>query len=385
MAPSVNRRHFLGGAAGLSASLLLGGCAARAQASGAFPRQFVWSTYGIGTGTYNDMASLANVLTRNEDVPVRIITSDTGVGRIAPLINGTAQYSRAADEYFYAFEGEDEFATELWGPQPIRQVWAPPTYAGILVMADSGIETVSDLAGRRFPDLVASTALNRKLAAILDYGGLTTQDVTSVRIAYSEQADALRTGQIEALYQNVTSPSMTELASEYDVRWLDLGGEDDSRYASWAELAPTTRPRETGQGATLSEENRVTVMEYSLPITTTPDRSFDEVLELMRAIDRNFPDFGGTTLDSVNFAPDRVLLDPLMVPLHDGAVAYFTETGRWTPDLENRNRALLGREELMKDAWPDFFEAHSADDRISETWKAWKRENLPPLPAMSPS
>lgn len=376
----LSRRSFLSGTTALAALSTLAACHTPPVGSGAMPRQLVWSTYSVGTGTYNDLAAIANTLTQQKDIAVRLMTSETGIGRLAPLITETAHYARAGDEYYYAFEGDDEFASPQWGPQRLRQVWAPPGNYGVLVREDSGIETVADLEGARYPKLIASTSMNRKLEAILNYGGLTSDDVTLVEVSYGEQLEALRTGQIDALYHNVVGANVEELASEYPVRWLDLGGEDDSRYETWSELAPMVRPGEFTDGAGLAEGESAVNMQYSIPLTTLAERNDDEVHMLASAIHENFEHFKDVTPDASQFAADKVLLDPMVVPFHDGAIQFFREMGRWTPDMEARNAALVEREDAMIEKWPQFLADYEGSDQLALRWREWKQENLPELP-----
>lgn len=381
MTAQITRRSFLSVASSLAALTAVSGCTTSAVGTTGLPRQLVWSTYGVGTGTYNDLAAVANTLTSGMGVQVRLMTSTTGIGRLAPMNNGTADYARAGDEYYYAFEGDDEYASVHWGPQPIRQVWAPPGNYGVLVLADSGIKTVGDLEGRRYPRLVASTSMNRKLEAILNYGGLTGDDVEMVDLTYSEQIDALRTGQVDALYQNVVGSNIEELVSQEDVRWLDLGGDDASRYETWEELAPMVKPGEF-TGAGMEDGETAVNMQYSIPLTTLANRDEGEVAALVRGIAEHFEDFRDATPDADKFAPDTVLLEPMVVPFHQASVNYFREIGRWTDRHQARQDALLEREKLLVEAWPGFWDEHSGDDDIARRWKEFKRENLPELPQL---
>ncbi|WP_235840401.1 hypothetical protein [Corynebacterium yudongzhengii] len=110
---------FLKSAGALGVLSALSGCArTTVPADSALPQQSVWVTYPAGTGTYNDIAAIANTVTAESGVRVRLMTGDTGIARMGPLISGTAQYSRAGDEYFYAFEGDDEYASQVWAPSP---------------------------------------------------------------------------------------------------------------------------------------------------------------------------------------------------------------------------------------------------------------------------
>src|SRR5690606_27595532 len=136
-------------AATVSGALVLSGCTATNSVVGGLPDPLVLTTYGTSTGTYADLAAVADrvsvdtgalvrprsatptgtyaglaaVADRAPVAPgarVRIITSDTSVGRLAALRSGAAQVGRLGDEYIFGFEGVNEFANPDWGPQDIR-------------------------------------------------------------------------------------------------------------------------------------------------------------------------------------------------------------------------------------------------------------------------
>ncbi|ALU38772.1 TRAP ABC transporter substrate-binding protein [Kocuria flava] len=365
---------------GAAAALGLSGCTpatsddGRAGANG-LPQQLVWSTYNVGTGTYNDLAAVANALTGEEGVQVRLMTADTGIGRLAPLVNGTVDYSRAGDEYYYAYEGLYEFASPEWGPQDLRMVWAPLGNYGLLVREDSGIDSYEDLEGKRFPVLTASTSINNKMEGFLNYGGLTWDDVEQVPISYGEQIAGLESGQIDALYQNVVGSNIEELASTHDVTWLSLDDPDPARYGTWDELMPMVTVGEVTGGAGMAEGESARVLEYTIPLTTTGERDADEVHHLVRAIVENYEHYAGTTPDAEQFHLEKVLKEPLVVPFHEGTVRYFEERGVWTEELERKNQELIERGERMREAWPGVVEASGEED-LAANWEAWKATEL---------
>lgn len=258
-------------------------------------------------------------------------------------------------------------------------MWTPPGNYGVLVRRDSGIEKVADLKGRAYPNLTASTSMNRKLEAILNYGGLTGADVTKVPVSYGEQIAALKAGRIEAMYQNVVGSNVEELASQYPVRWLDLGGGDPRRYATWETLAPMVRPGEFSGAAGMSPGEKAVNMQYTIPLTARADTPAAQVLALCRALQADFPHFRAATPDAKRFDPKALLMEPLVVPFHDGAVTYLREIGRWTPALQRRNAALVDRERRMAQGWPGVRDGNPPEP-LGTAWAAWKKTNLPPLP-----
>lgn len=58
----------------------------------------VVSTYGTGTATYADMAAVANAIANTNDIRTRIMTSGTAIGRLLPLKEGMATFSRTGDD-----------------------------------------------------------------------------------------------------------------------------------------------------------------------------------------------------------------------------------------------------------------------------------------------
>lgn len=379
-----SRRRFLQGlgATGFLAALTSCTGVPEVRVKG-LPSQSVWVTYPTGTGTYNDVAAIANMVTDRSGMRVRLMTSNNGIGRLGPVISGTAQYARTGDEYFYAFNADDEYASENWGPQKIRQIWAPVGNYGVLVRKDSGIRGVSDLKGKKYPRLISSTSMNRKLEAILHFGGLTVDDVEWVDIAYSEQAEAMKTGQIDAMYQNVVGATIEELNTEYPIHWLDLGGGTPEQYSTWEELAPNVIPGEFSNAVGQKPGETCTNMQYSIPIVTTSDQPKEEVAAIIDLLVKHYGDYKDSTADAHRFSDEKVLLTPMVVPFHEASVEHFKKIDRWSPDLQRRQDALLEHERLLHEAWPGFWEENKKADNPAALWKEWKKKNLPPLPPVN--
>src|SRR5690625_1274121 len=83
-----------------------------AEGESGLPQHMVWSVYSTGAGTYADMAAIAEVFTKEYGSNIRLLPSDTGIGRMAPIRDGAAEIGRVGEEYIYAFEGDLDFATE---------------------------------------------------------------------------------------------------------------------------------------------------------------------------------------------------------------------------------------------------------------------------------
>lgn len=383
MALTLNRRQFLQGLALAGSAAVLGACAQPAASRVAgLPPRMVWSTYTVGSGTYNDVAALASMITTRSGSQVRLMTGDTGIGRIAPLVSGVADYARVGDESLYSFEGDYEFTSEAWGPQPVRQLWTPPGSYGMAVLKDSGINTVEDLRGKKLPYMMGMEPTNRKVDAIVQLGEMTLDDVTLVPIAFSEQPEALKTGHLDAIYANTVGAGIEELQTRYPVRWLDFSDATPEQERTWAELIPLGRIGETSGAVGLGPGESVNVMQFSLALLTRSDVPTEEVYAVTSLIHKHFDDYKDSTPDSKYFAIEEILLEPLVVPFHEGVIRLLNENNLWTPALDRRQQALIERESLMQAEWPNFWDRHKDSEDPSTAWRTWKQENLPELPPL---
>lgn len=352
-----------------------GGGSAAGGEGGGLPDQLVWSTYGTGTATYADLAAVANAVTNAEGTQIRIITSDTAVGRLTPVVQGQADMARTGDEYIFAYEGDYDFASEDWGPQDVRVVWAPVAPHGLLVKEDSGIESFEDLRGRRFPRITANPSVNNKLEAFLAYGGLTWDDVEVVEVGYSEQPDALRQGEIDVLFQQVYGSSLFELESSTPVRWLSMDDDSAEKVEAVAEIAPSVTIGEFTGAPGQEEGETARGMLYTVPLMTYADTEASVVEATARAIDENYDAYKDTTATTDQWNAENALTMPSEVPFHEGTVAYLEEIGEWSEEAEERNQALLERGEALRAGWEEFLATDPSGD-LGEAWNAWKDENI---------
>jgi TRAP transporter TAXI family solute receptor len=342
------------------------------------PDQIVFSTYGTGTSTYADLAAVSEGITSGTGTSIRIITSDTAIGRLTPVREGQADMHRAGDEVTYAFEGDYDFASEEWGPQDLRYVWAPTAPHALAVKESAGIDTYADLKGKRIPDITANPSVNNKIEAFLAYGGLTFDDVTLVEMSYSEQPDALKNGEIDALFQQVYGASLFELDSAVPIKWLSMEGEDQARLDAVAEISPSTEVKEFTGGAGQENEGPTQGLWYPAPIASyTESASEDLAYFTVKAINDTYEEYKDSTQTTSlwNAESGSVLLEPREVPFHEGTVRYLEEEGLWTEEAEERNNELLERGEAMRAGWEEFI-AEADKDNLAEEWTAWKEANL---------
>ncbi|WP_029090516.1 TAXI family TRAP transporter solute-binding subunit [Brevibacterium album] len=343
---------------------------------GPLPDTYAISTYGTGTSTYADTSAVAEALTNSEGASIRVVPSDTAIGRVSPLRDGQALFSRGGDEYIYAFEAEYDFAVPDWGPQDVRMTWAPTAPHSLMAMSDSGIETFADLEGKRVPWATANPSVQNKMTAFLAYAGLTWDDVEAVDISYGDQADGLRNGQIDVVYQQVYGSSLYELDSQHDVQWLDLDAGDEEAVERMIEVAPSTYVDTFTGGPAQAEGEETEALFYTVPVITYADTSVEAVHDLATQLHENFDAYKDVTPTTDGWGIDAIQSEPTQVPFHDGLVQFLDEQGVWTEEAEARNQELIERQEQLQAEWDAYLEATEESEVGHESWIEWKDENL---------
>ena len=215
-----------------------------------------------------------------------------------------------------------------------------PLLDNFLVRADSGIETIEDLAGRRVITAVRSNvALERWHLAVLETGGLGPGDIDAVsvgslpdgiRMLTEGRTDAAPIGLDTALVQqaDATIPG--------GVRFVGLGA-DESRLL---ESVPGARV-DIADSSSVGIPAPTRVARFDTYLNSGPHVSDEDAYLIVKTIHEQWE----------TLREDYSLLSPITAdmiapadsphPYHPGAVRYWREAGLWTDAHEsNQTRTL---------------------------------------------
>lgn len=344
------------------------------------PDQMVWSVYDVGSGGYTEATAIANEISKSYGTQIRLLPSSGGVGRMQPMKNGMAGIGRLGDEYQFAFEGNDEFATQEWGPQDVRVAWAPFSYLGFVTLEKSGIKIIADLEGKKVPYITGNQSVNIKAEAALAFAGLTWDDVEKTELSdYGGQADAMKNGQIDVSFMNPTASVLIELDSMDDIAWIEMPADDTEGWKRVQEIAPWVLPSDMDNGAGMSAENPITIMGYGYPAVAYADQSAETVYAYVKAMDETYDDWKDAAANLHNWHKENILVEPYGVPVHEGTIKFLEEEGMWTEEYQKKNDELVERSKKLKEAWEQTVKS-AKDEGISkeefpEYWTA-KKEAL---------
>lgn len=185
------------------------------------------ATGNTGGVYYTLGGGLAQLISDN--TPLKASAAETGasVQNIQQLVAGDYDVAFAlADSAADAVEGKAAFEGKPQDIAALARIY--PNYTQVVVRADSGINSVADMKGKRIstgsPKSGTEVIANRLLQA----AGLSASDVSAQRLALRPTVDQMKSGQIDGLFWSggLPTPELTDLTTSLgdDVRFIDISG-----------------------------------------------------------------------------------------------------------------------------------------------------------------
>ena len=344
-----------------------------AQSGIELPRTMAWSAYPTGTGGYSQAVALGNILQRTYGVNLRVIPGRNDVSRLATLRAGRVHFSAGGSEAVYAQEGILNFASKIWGPQPVRALlsnFSDSCSFTFATAADANIFGVADLKGKRVTFVQGAPSLNNATAALLSYANLTWDDVTRVEVGgYNASIDAILNNRADAAGG----------ASPRGLRFPALPHDDAEAIARVRQRLPWYVPHIAFEGPTLPAEG-LEVFTSAYPLLVGLDTSEEAmVYSTVKIMHRHYEEYKDSAPGAMGWTFARQKLEQAFLPFHEGAIRYFKESGEWTPAAAAQNAKNLHRQAILKQAWDAFVPAAPDDYRDFE--KAWLVARLTALEA----
>jgi TRAP transporter TAXI family solute receptor len=345
------------------------------------PSKLTWTAYGTTASGYAQSVAIGNALKKAYGTTVRVIPGKNDVSRMAPLRDGKADFCACGIAAYFGQEGVFLFASNEWGPQPLRVI-ATAIGANNLAVGtakDANIKTMADLKGKRISWVRAGDALNWNVAANLAFAGLTWDDVTKVEVSgFKASVDAIINGQSDAAFMSTVTPHAKRLAaSPRGLFWPELPHDDSAGWARMNAAHPVNQKNVATKGAEISDKSPHNGAAYAYPILiTNNDTSADTAYSLAKAIIAQYDNFKGAAPGAAGWALANQNVMWAM-PYHDGAIAYYKEAGIWNDAAQKHNDMLVKRQKLMQAAWAALPNRTSlSKEDLKKNWMAARAATL---------
>src|SRR3546814_20009444 len=108
-----------------------------------------------------------------------------------------------------------------------------------------------------------------------------------------------------------------------------------------------------------------------------PFTPLDQNYNLTKARVKYYDAYKDSAPGAYGWAIDRQRFTEGLLPYNDGAIRYYKEIGRWTPEAQARHDANLARRKLLKDTWDAFVkDAPTADGEFQREWMQLRYDTL---------
>ena len=200
------------------------------------------------------------------------------------------------------------------------------------IVAKSSITSIEDLKGKTVSvgDAGSGTEFNAK--QVLAAYGISFDDIDVVNLGFSDSADALKNGQVDAFFGVSGSPAtyITDLAATNDFNLLEIDDEHaDALKEEYGFYVPETVP-----GGTYScVKDDVQTLAVKAVIVADASLSDDTVYELVKGLFDCKDSLAEAHAKGALLSMDTIL-NGVSTPLHAGAVRYFEEMGLDISDYE---------------------------------------------------
>lgn len=321
------KRHAFSAAAFTGAIL---GAAMFASPAMAQEEKFITIGTGGQTGVYYVVGqSVCRLVNRLEDANIKCNAPSTGgsVANINGIKSGELDMGVVqSDVQYQAYNGTGNFEGDAYEDlRAVFRVHGEPLT--LLARADSGIETLDDLEGKRVNIGNPGSGQRNTMEVVMDAKGW-TEDTFALasQLDAAEQAAALADNNVDAMVYVVGHPngSIQEATTTVDSRLIPLTGEAiDGIVEEHSYYSKSVIPGGLYKG----NDEDVETFGVAATFVSTAQADEEVVYQTVKAIFDNFDRFKRLHPAFENLDPQEMVSSGLSAPLHEGAARYYREQG----------------------------------------------------------
>jgi TRAP transporter TAXI family solute receptor len=228
-------------------------------------------------------------------------------------------------ELYKAYNGKGAFEGEPDTDSVVVMMYAS-WHTHIVTLADSGINSVYDLKGKRVGVGPPGSGTEINMRAILAGYDMTFDDIKPEFLSFAEQVSALKDGTIEAGAMMLVPPGAgaMDLASTHDMKLISIEDENMKKILEQnPDFDAGILPGGTYRGV---DVDTATIVNFG-HIITHKDMPEDLIYNVVKALweNKSYMDEGASSFKFITI--EDAATKTLGVPLHPGAEKYFKEVG----------------------------------------------------------
>ncbi|MBU9711456.1 TAXI family TRAP transporter solute-binding subunit [Evansella tamaricis] len=199
-----------------------------------------------------------------------------------------------------------------------------PEVMQIVTPADSGIETIADLAGKNVAIGPPGSGTQAAARLILEAYGLSDDDYNAFEEGFGDAAGRIQDGSLDASFGLLGLPagSIDELALQRDIRMISITPEGLSYIEANSGYGALTIPADSYDFLT---EDVQAITAYAILVGSTDVIDEDLGYAITKALFENRSEISHA--QGAHLTKENALLGSDGLPLHPGAEKYFKEAG----------------------------------------------------------
>ncbi len=299
------------------------------QSAQAAERQFVSIAAGWVTGAYYPMAGAISRIAFNnlseENIKVTAESSGASVANANLIASGNTDFAIMQNDIAYhAYHGkEGMFEEPVENLRGVAVLY--PEHIQCIVREDSGIETVSDLEGKRVAVGPIGSGTTENVKQIISAWDMTLDDFKSEQLQARQASDYLKDGRIDAAFFTVAvgAAAIKDIATVVDVEVLDITGPNADKLV---EEVPFYTQQPVPAGSYPGQDEDATTVSVMALLSARADLDQDIVYKIMKAMYENIDRIHEAHAKFKNISVDDAMKG-MTLPLHPGAEKYLKEVG----------------------------------------------------------
>ncbi|MGP5436722.1 TAXI family TRAP transporter solute-binding subunit [Psychrobacter alimentarius] len=284
--------------------------------------KFLTIATGGASGPYNIIGtSLSEVYVKTFGVNSKTQTTGASVENVNLLTQGKVDMVLAlSDVVTDAVEGKNNFDKPITNIQQLAVLY--PNVVQIVTTKKSGIKNIEDLKGKRIAvgDQGSGTEVNAR--TLLEGFGITYDDVTVDYLGFSEAADGMKAGKIEAAFfsSGLPNSSLMELEQGLDLQLVTI---DQNKLKEIIQSKPYFKTFEIPAG-TYGNDAAIPTAAIMNALLVSSDLSEADGYKLTKALFDNL-DGLKTAHQAANDISLEMASEGMVAPIHPGAKKYYDE------------------------------------------------------------
>ncbi|MGY4676685.1 TAXI family TRAP transporter solute-binding subunit [Pasteurella sp. P03HT] len=197
---------------------------AATEAPATVQSKFVTIATGGASGPYNIIATtLSDIYSKTLQTNSKTQTTGASVENLNLLAQKKVEMAFVmSDALNDALNGTGSFPAKLDNVSQMAALY--PNYVQIVTSKRSGIQTITDLKGKRVATGAQNSGVEVNARNLLAGFGITYNDITVDYLGYAEAADALKAGSIDAAFltSGLPNSSLLELQQSFDLQLVAI-------------------------------------------------------------------------------------------------------------------------------------------------------------------